>query len=265
MKSFLTALAFLTVFPIRFRESPSPAIVAQSRFWFPVVGLLLGVILAGWTELVGRLDHPPLAAFLILVVWVGLTGALHVAGFCDVCDGLFGGQTAEDRLRIMKDPHLGTFGLVGGVLLLLGKFAAIQSLVRGPASVANGALSVDFCARAICAAVIISRCLVLLLAAKARYARSKGTGKAVIEATRWPEAIAFVVLAAAVSWYAAPHFRGVLALGIFLPPFLGVWLLRWICRRRLNGITGDCLGAAIEMSEVLFLISAAVVRLGSGQ
>ena len=194
------------------------------------------------------------------MAWVGLTGALHMDGFCDVCDGLFGGQTAEGRLRIMRDPHLGTFGLVGGLLLLLGKFAAIQSLVRGPASVANGALSVDFCARVICAAVIISRCLVLLLAAKARYPRSEGTGKPVIEATRWPEAVAFAVLAAAVSWYAAPHFSGVLALGIFLPPFLGVWLLRWICQRRLNGTTGDCLGAAIEMSEVLFLISAAVVQ-----
>jgi adenosylcobinamide-GDP ribazoletransferase len=267
MKSFLTALAFLTIFPIRFRESPSPAIVAESRFWFPVVGFLLGVILAGWTELVGRLDQPALAAFLVLVAWVGLTGALHVDGFCDVCDGLFGGQTAEDRLRIMRDPHLGTFGLVGGVLLLLGKFAAIQSVIGGSGFVGwaessrpTFALSADVSARAVCAAVVVARCLVLCVAAKARYPRPQGTGKVVIEATRWPEAIAFAVLAAAVSWYAAPDFRGVLALGIFLPPFLGVWLLRWICQRRLNGITGDCLGAAIEMSEVLFLISAAVAQ-----
>jgi len=265
MKSFLTALAFLTAFPIRFRESPSPAIVAQSRFWYPVVGLLLGVILAGWTELVGRLDQPALRAFLILIVWVGLTGALHVDGFCDVCDGLFGGQTAEDRLRIMKDPHLGTFGLVGGVLLLLGKFATLHSLVRGPASLTDGSPSVDFSARVICAAVIISRCLVLSLAAGLRYPRSEGTGKVIIEATRWPEATTFAVLAAGVSWCAAPHSSGVLALGLFLPPFLGALLLRWTCQRRLHGITGDCLGAGIELSELLFLISAAILRPASGQ
>jgi adenosylcobinamide-GDP ribazoletransferase len=262
MKSFLTAFAFLTIFPIRFRESPSPASVAQSRFWYPVVGLLLGVILAGWVELVGRLDQPALVAFLILVVWVGLTGALHVDGFCDVCDGLFGGQTPEDRLRIMKDPHLGAFGLVGGMLLLLGKFAALQPLMLHPTSVGNGSLSVDFSARVICASLIISRCLVLSLAAGARYPRSEGTGRAVIEATRWPEATTFAVLAAALSWFAAPHFNEILALGLFFPSFLGVLLLRWICQRRLHGITGDCLGAAIELSELLFLISAAVVRNG---
>jgi adenosylcobinamide-GDP ribazoletransferase len=265
MKSFLTALAFLTVFPIRFRESPSPTVVAQSRFWYPIVGLLLGIVLASWTELLGRLDQPALEAFLILVVWVGLTGALHVDGFCDVCDGLFGGQTPEDRLRIMKDPHLGTFSLVGGVLLLLGKFAALQSLVRGPASLTDGSPSVDFSARVICAAVITSRCLLLCLAARTCYPRSEGTGKVIIEATRWPEATAFAVLAAGVSWYAVPRVNGVLALGIFLPPFVGVLLLRWTCQRRLHGITGDCLGAAIEVSEVFFLISAAIVRLVNGQ
>src|SRR5437867_12818849 len=83
MKSFLTALAFLTVFPIRFRESPSPAIVSQSRFWYPLVGLLLGLGLVGWTELLGQLGEPLLQAFLILLAWVGLRGAFHVARFCD--------------------------------------------------------------------------------------------------------------------------------------------------------------------------------------
>ena len=78
MKSFLTALAFLTVFPIQFRQSPSATVVAQSRFWYPLVGLLLGLVLGGWTELVGRLGEPLLQAFLILLAWIALTGALHV-------------------------------------------------------------------------------------------------------------------------------------------------------------------------------------------
>src|SRR5262245_35560965 len=151
MKSFFTALAFLTVFPIRFRQTPSSTVVAQSRFWYPVIGLLLGLVLGGWTELVGRLGEPLLQAFLIVLAWVVLTGALHVDGFCDVCDGLFGGQTAEDRLRIMKDPHLGAFGLVGGVLLLLGKFVALQAVVRGSVSETHASPSVDFGARVVCA------------------------------------------------------------------------------------------------------------------
>jgi len=253
MKSFLTALAFLTVFPIRFRESPSPAIVAQSRFWYPLAGLLLGLVLGGWTELLGQLGEPLLQAFLILLAWVGLTGTLHVDGFCDVCDGLFGAETAQDRLRIMKDPHLGTFGLVGGVLLLLGKFVALQSVVRGTGS-ATGAWVV-------CVAVLISRCLVLCVAAKARYPRPEGTGKALIEATSWKEAGGFAVLAAGVAWSTAPHYSDWgIVIGLFAPAFLAVMLLRGICQRRLGGITGDCLGAAIELSEVTFLMTAAIAR-----
>jgi adenosylcobinamide-GDP ribazoletransferase len=247
MKSFLTALAFLTVFPIRFRETPSPSVVARSRFWYPLVGLLLGLLLRGWTETLGRLDEPNLQAFLLLLAWVGLTGVLHVDGFCDLCDGLFVGQTAEDRLRIMKDPHLGTFGLVGGVLLLLGKFVTLQAVIRAYGSGAG---------IVVCIAVAISRCLVLCVAANARYPRPEGTGKALIEATTWKEAGVFAVLAVGIACYS--DWRTTVAL--FVPAFSAVMLLRWICQRRLGGITGDCLGAAIELCEVTCLMSAAITK-----
>src|SRR5260370_18160630 len=105
MKSLLTALAFLTVFPIRFRESPSPTVVAQSRFWYPLVGLLLGLVLGGWTELTRRLADPPLQAFLVLVAWIALTRALHVDGFCDWGERLFVVHTAEYRVPTLKEPH----------------------------------------------------------------------------------------------------------------------------------------------------------------
>jgi adenosylcobinamide-GDP ribazoletransferase len=253
MKSFLTALAFLTVFPIRFRESPSAAVVARSRFWYPLVGLLLGLVLGGWTELLGRLGEPLLHSFLIVLAWIGLTGALHVDGFCDVCDGLFGAQTREDRLRIMKDPHLGTFGLVGGVLLLLGKLVALGSVVRGYSSTTSAWL--------VWGAVVISRCLVLCVAANARYPRPAGTGKALIEATSWKEAGAFAALAAGIAWSTTRHYSDwVMTIALFVPAFLAIMLLRWLCERRLGGITGDCLGAAIELCEVICLMSAAIVK-----
>src|SRR5438552_18043012 len=70
-----------------------------------------------------------LAAFLTLLAWLGVTGALHLDGLCDLCDGLFGGKTPEDRLRIMKDPHVGAFGVVGLVLQLLGKFVLLNELL----------------------------------------------------------------------------------------------------------------------------------------
>ena len=130
MRSFLIAVAFLTIVPIRFRSQLPAAAVARSRFWFPVVGLLLGLALGGLANLVAGLGKPSLEAFLVLLAWVLLTGALHLDGFTDLCDGLFGGSTPEERLRIMKDPHLGTFGLVGGVLLMLGKFVLLVEVVQ---------------------------------------------------------------------------------------------------------------------------------------
>src|SRR5262249_47410216 len=108
MRSFLVALAFLTIVPVRFREIPAPHDIARSRFWYPVVGLLLGAALAGVCAALTTWCHSALvAAFLVLTAWVVSTGALHLDGFCDLCDGLFGGHTPEDRLRILHDPHLG--------------------------------------------------------------------------------------------------------------------------------------------------------------
>ena len=131
MRSVLAALAFLTILPVRLRKPFSQEELAGSRYWYPVIGLLLGAVLGGWTALAARTGAPQLAAFMVLSAWVALTGALHVDGFCDYCDGLFGGQTIEDRLRIMKDPHVGTFGLVGSILLLLGKWVLLgETLAR---------------------------------------------------------------------------------------------------------------------------------------
>jgi adenosylcobinamide-GDP ribazoletransferase len=241
MHSFLVAVAFLTVLPVPFRTPPAPAAVARSRIWYPLVGLLLGALLGGATALLTAWGRSPLlAAFLLLVAWVILTGALHLDGFCDLCDGLFGGRTPEDRLRILKDPHVGTFGLAGGVLLLLGKFVLLHELLAHAPTRAPWVVG---------AAVTAARCLVLCAAAGAAYPRPEGTGKVLIEATRRWEVVPFALLAAAAAW------AGGCLLAV-LPALAGVLGLRWLCVRRLGGITGDCLGAAVELAEVLFLLMA---------
>jgi adenosylcobinamide-GDP ribazoletransferase len=275
MPSFLVALAFLTIIPIRFRELPSDKIVARSRFWFPVVGLLLGALLAGCTHLLSQLASPMIAAIGVLTAWVLLTGALHLDGFCDLCDGLFGGETPEDRLEIMKDPRRGTFAVVGAILLLLGKFAALQQLlIKSPELAAPLAVAM---------AVFVGRSLVLTLAVGAHYPREEGTGKTIIEATRGLEAVLFSVLAAGVVgfflWilpgvpdYFDPAYKAGIrtyvlarsdlfgrAILLFILVWLAVIALRKLCERRLGGITGDCLGAGIEIAETVFLLSAALL------
>jgi adenosylcobinamide-GDP ribazoletransferase len=245
MHSFLVALSLLTVVPLRFRKPPTGVAVARSRFWLPVVGVLLGGVLGGLAlPLSWWPGAPQSAAFLLLAAWVGLTGALHLDGWCDLCDGLFGGHTPEERLRILKDPHLGSFGLAGGVLLLLGKFAVLHDLLssvpaRTPWLVGG--------------AVAVARCLVLCVAAGARYPRPEGTGKVLVEATRRGEGVLFALPAALAALAACwPNWEKMpLLLG---PTLLAVLLLRRVCVRRLGGITGDCLGAAVEVGEMLFLL-----------
>ena len=102
----------------------------------------------------------------------------------------------------------------------------------------------------------MARCLVLCMAGAAPYARPDGTGKVLIEATRGWEVGLFAAVAAALAWAATPGFDPTWAAVLFFPPFLAVMALTALCRRRLGGVTGDCLGAAIETSEVVFLLTA---------
>lgn len=245
MQSLLTALAFLTILPIRFDTPPTTQTIAQSRYWYPVAGLLLAVLLGAWAALVSLLTPLFVATFLVLAAWVVLTGALHIDGFMDLCDGLFAGETPEDRLRIMKDPHVGAFGLVGGVLLLLGKFVVLQeTLKRGPGPLV--------------ASIFAARCLVVSMAAGARYPRLEGTGKVFVEACGIRDGILLGLLAAAGSLlillqHAGPAdtYSGLLG---FVPALVVVLALRQLCISTLGGITGDCLGAGIELAEWAFLL-----------
>lgn len=244
MRSFLVALAFLTVVPIRVREAPRPEDVARSRYWYPVVGFLLGALLGGATALGSYLPSPLVAAFLVLLLWVVITGALHLDGFCDLCDGLFGGHTPEDRLRIMKDPHVGTFGLAGALLLLLGKFVLLSELMR----------QTQLAPWLVASAVAVARCSTLVMAGGARYPRLEGTGKVFVQgAIRVDQGIGALSAPLVAYCLTGRFFSAAL---LCLLGLLSVAGLRWFCQRRLGGITGDCLGAGIELTELVMLLTA---------
>jgi adenosylcobinamide-GDP ribazoletransferase len=253
IQSFLVALGFLTLLPVRLRSLPSVEVVARSRFWYPVVGLLLGTLLGGWTALLSVSSlSVSLSAFLILLAWVLLTGALHLDGLCDLADGLFGGRSSEERLRILKDPHLGVFGLTAGVLMLLGKFVLVSELLNQRQAEAGWLLG---------ATIAAARCLVLCLAAGAHYPRPEGTGKALVEGTRGWEAGVFALLAAGLLGVGVRLSELLLWLVPLLAALSGVLALRWLCQRRLGGITGDCLGAGIELAEGLMLLAMVLLVL----
>src|ERR1019366_5337054 len=125
---FMVAVQFLTIAPPVIRRLFTPQEMGRAVGYFPLVGLLLGGLLFGLDEYLGLLWPPAIRAALVLLAWVLVTGALHIDGFLDTCDGLLGGRTTDERLRIMKDERVGAFAVVGGVFLLLIKYLALASV-----------------------------------------------------------------------------------------------------------------------------------------
>lgn len=234
------ALAFLTVVPVKFGEDETTAEdLAASRFAYPLVGAAIGLGLAALAEALRRLGaEPSLAAFLVLVAWVAASGGLHLDGFADTFDGIFLWGDPERRLAVMRDPHVGSFGVTALVLVVLGKYVSLTHLPLTSAPLA------------LLGASMISRTLILVSAGSADYARKDGTGRILVDATKPREAVvaACVVLGLGVALAGWP---GLLASGATL--ILAFGLTR-LSRARLGGVTGDTLGALVELSEVTYLI-----------
>ncbi|MEK1940892.1 MAG: adenosylcobinamide-GDP ribazoletransferase, partial [Pseudomonas sp.] len=121
MLPLLIAMQFLTSLPVRLPGMPSPEQLGRSLLWYPVVGLLIGLLLYGLDAV---LNGAPvlLHAALILAAWVALSGALHLDGLADSADAWLGGFGDRERtLSIMKDPRSGPIAVVTLVLVLLLK------------------------------------------------------------------------------------------------------------------------------------------------
>ena len=135
MIALLIALQFLTRLPVSLPCMPTPEQVGRSLLWYPLVGLLLGLLLWGAHLLLGQ-TPALLQAAIILALWVGLSGGLHLDGLADTADAWVGGFGDRERtLTIMKDPRSGPIAVVVLVLLLLLKFAALFTLLQAGQSI----------------------------------------------------------------------------------------------------------------------------------
>ena len=128
MRSLRVAFGLLTTLPFRLPEDWSTGDSGRASIWYPFVGLVIGVLTWLVWKSATLVFAPLVAGVITLIVWVALTGGLHLDGLADCCDGLFASVSAERRLEIMKDPHMGTFGAVGLILVLFLKAATLASL-----------------------------------------------------------------------------------------------------------------------------------------
>jgi adenosylcobinamide-GDP ribazoletransferase len=235
MVSLIAAFQFLTISPAIVRRIFTPQEMGRAVGWFPLVGLVLGGILYGLHSSLSLLFPQPVVAVLVLALWLLITRALHFDGFLDICDGLFGGFTPERRLEIMRDSRVGAFGVAGGMLLLLAKYAALISL-----SDRSGFLLAPLMGRWILAMSIYFY----------PYARKKGLGRDMKDNVRWMQIALATVLTLLPAWFIA-EWMGFLALTLAALTF---WLGSAFILRRIPGLTGDSYGALAEMVELVVLL-----------
>ena len=244
-RSFLIATRFLTRLPVPDPGPVSGSELGRSAVFYPVVGLVVGLLVWGASRLLAGLDaqnQGPVAA-LVLVAWVWLSGGLHLDGLADTADAWVGGLGDRTRtLAIMKDPRSGAFGIIALVLVLLCKWTAITALLGAGAAVSLIWIPV------------LARAQLLLMFLTTAYARPEGSGAQVGAGLPRTGAWIWVTLAVA-SGLLFLETRGlvlVLAAGIL---FL-VWRQAMIVR--LGGYTGDTAGALVELSETLMLLVVAL-------
>jgi adenosylcobinamide-GDP ribazoletransferase len=237
MRGLATAIRTLSILPLPGREAENPAAALP---WFPVVGALLGWVLWGCAQALGNIpgSWPQGSAFVVLLLGVLLTRGLHLDGLADCADGLGGGYTREQRLAIMKDSRTGVFGVAAVVLLLLGKWIFIAHLLEF-----NNLLWLP-------TAWMVSRTVPVALAVTLPYAREKGTGAGFVRGGQGRHLAAAIILACVLIGVGGGPFH----LVAWLPA--GIFALLWgaYTRQRLGGVTGDVLGAAVEVTETLVLL-----------
>jgi adenosylcobinamide-GDP ribazoletransferase len=238
------ALAFLTRLPVRPDRPWQGADLAASVAMFPLVGLLVGVLGALAYAAATAVGLPPLpAAVLAIAALVCSTGALHEDGLADLADSL-GGASRAQRLEIMRDPRVGSFGVIALVLALLARAGALAELAA-PAEV--GA--------ALVAAAALSRALLAPTMLALPQARTDGLA---VQAGRPHPARVAAALAIALL-IALLLLPAGLALSASAVAALAGAAVAWLAFRRLGGITGDVLGALQQIAEIAFLFSVVAV------
>ena len=244
VRPFLAALRFLTILPVPGAHHLSDDDWGRATAWYPAVGLVLGIVLAGLDWGLRLLFPPGVATALLLVGWVALTGALHLDGFVDCCDALLAPVSRDRRLEILRDVHVGAFGLVGVVLLLLTKYASLSALPE-TLHLASLLLVPTLGRWAMTAAIVLYP-----------YARpGPGLGQKAKTGAGWRHLVLAsltLLLAAVLAWWAGLAWTILLlsALAALTTFLIAQWIQSWI-----GGLTGDAYGAICELAEAISLLA----------
>ncbi|SIT72782.1 cobalamin-5'-phosphate synthase [Ectothiorhodosinus mongolicus] len=243
MTPLWAALRFLTRLPVP-AHTASAAQWGQSMLFYPLVGLVLGILLALAAALLSPVAGI-LTAALLLTTWVWLTGLLHLDGLADSADALVGGLGDRERtLAIMKDPTCGPAGVITLVLALLIKFAALVQILEQGYWIA------------LLLAPFLARVALLLIFVITPYVRPKGIASEMLQHLNKRQAgmISLTLVAAMLLLCLILGYWSAALWGLAVAS-LSFWLARAWMMQRLGGTTGDTAGALVELIEIAVLIA----------
>jgi len=237
MKHFFIALQFLTILPVKIKTQVTERDLGKALAYFPIVGGIIGLCLV-LVSLIFDFLSRDVSIVMVLIASAVLTGAIHLDGFADVCDGFFGAKDKEKVLNIMRDSRIGAFGVTGLVCLFLLKFVL---LLKIPQNMLAGVLIVM---------VIFARWVQVLACFRCDYARKQG------------KAIGFIAGVGKKGLTIATGFLIIAALGlmgvkvIIILSFssLPAIFFMFYAKKRIGGMTGDTIGGVSEIAELSFLL-----------
>jgi adenosylcobinamide-GDP ribazoletransferase len=243
MASLILAVRFLTIVPVPGPETGGVDALGRAAWWFPVVGLALGAVLAGLDRLLALAFPPLLSAVLVVAAWKLLTGGIHLDGLADSLDAL-GGSDTERRLAILRDSRIGVFGASGLILTVLTGVVALAEIPR------PGRTPI------LLLAPMIGRTAPLLCGAWIRAATpDRGVGASFLRTLpRLAGPAHFGAAVALALLWLGP-------IGVALPAGAVVVAYAWtaLVSSRFGGLTGDGLGGAVEVSELTVVVAGAAL------
>jgi adenosylcobinamide-GDP ribazoletransferase len=244
MKSIFLAFQFLTIIPIKIKQINEKEL-SWSVAYYPLVGLFLGLFLTGINNLLVVLNFEQLASTIILIVLLAIiTGGLHLDGLADSADAFLSRKNKEEMLRIMRDPHIGAMGVIGIICLLLLKISFLYSI------------NPSFKAVSFLLMCVLSRWSMVFLMFVFPYARHDGKAKVYIQGCNdkiFYMATILVLVFVFFIW----KIKGLLVFALVL---LSAYIMGKLINRKIDGITGDTIGAVNELTEILVLFSVFILE-----
>jgi len=241
IKEFIILLQFMTRIPVPIKVEYDEEKLGKSIKYFPLVGLIIGFFLFAVNFLAGKVtENRQITAVIVITAEILITGLIHIDGLADTADGLFSYAGKEKMLEIMKDSRIGTNGTVALILYFLSKIVFLA------------AVKPEY----ILLYPIISRLSTSINAGLGEYARKKGMSNGIIEKNGKKEAIISMVITAVLS-FAVLRFKGLIVLVLAI---LFILLFMKNVEKKIDGITGDTMGASLEFTGILVLFAGIILK-----